>query len=415
MRAVVAEPQNSEQERHRSSGRPVRRDLQARLQSTFSAFSDISSQLTRSYLDLEKRVDELQKELLHADNALVQELYAKEALSERVQLIVNTMPVAVILLDGRGVIMQANTIAESLFDRSLPGERWITIIDECFAPNPTDGHEIVLKNGKLVSLATQSMRHEPGQIIVLNDQTETRRLQTKLNHHRKLSEMGKMTASLAHQIRTPLSTAILYADHLASESLTEERRLRYADKLKSRLLQLEQQVRDMLIFSKGGVVLDSVLPIFQLMSVFQARVDDYRQAGRANIDFVQDIPAGSVRCNPDLLTSVFSNLMDNAIEACEGVGGSVQIRVSVSSQKGGLVNFYIEDNGPGLPEEDAEQVTEPFFTTKSTGTGLGLAVVKAVIESHGGHFSICNGSAGGAKACMALPLIQDELLISKEA
>ena len=415
MRAVAAEPQSSEQERQQLSGRPIRRDLQARLQSTFSDFSDISSQLTRSYLDLEKRVDELQKELLHADNALVQELYAKEALSERVQLIVNTMPVAVILLDGRGVIMQANTIAESLFDRSLPGEFWITIINECFAPNPTDGHEIALKNGRLVSLATQSMTHEPGQIIVLNDQTETRRLQTKLNHHRKLSEMGKMTASLAHQIRTPLSTAILYADHLASESLTEERRLRYADKLKSRLLQLEQQVRDMLIISKGGVVLDSVLPIFQLMSVFQARVEDYRQAGRANIKFLHDIPAGAVRCNPDLLCSVFSNLIDNAIEACEGAASKTRIRVSTSLQQGGMVSIEIEDNGPGLQEEVSGQVTEPFFTTKSTGTGLGLAVVQAVIESHGGHFSICNSSAGGAKACMVLPLIQDELLVSKEA
>ena len=414
MRAVLAEPKSNEQ-RKPSSERPARRDLQSRLQSTFSAFSDISSQLTRSYLDLEKRVDELQKELVHADYALVQEHYAKEALSERVQLIVNTMPVAVILLDGRGVIMQANTIAEALFERSLPGERWITVINECFAPNPTDGHEIALKNGRLVSLATQSMTHEPGQIIVLNDQTETRRLQTKLNHHRKLSEMGKMTASLAHQIRTPLSTAILYADHLASETLTDERRLRYADKLKSRLLQLEQQVRDMLIFSKGGVVLESVLPIFQLVSVFQSRVEDYCQAGRAQIEFVQDIPSGSVRCNPDLLTSVFSNLIDNAIEACEGVGVRVKIRVNVSPQQGGLVNFMIEDNGPGVSEDIAGQVTEPFFTNKSTGTGLGLAVVKTVIESHGGYFSICNGTEGGAKACMSLPLIQDDLLLSKEA
>ncbi|NIQ08829.1 MAG: PAS domain-containing sensor histidine kinase, partial [Gammaproteobacteria bacterium] len=63
----------------------------------------------------------------------------------------------------------------------------------------------------------------------LNDLTETRRLQNKLNHHHKLSEMGRMTASLAHQIRTPLSTAILYADHLGSANLSEERRLRYAN------------------------------------------------------------------------------------------------------------------------------------------------------------------------------------------
>ncbi|NIQ08828.1 MAG: hypothetical protein GWO23_03755, partial [Gammaproteobacteria bacterium] len=111
MRAVVAERQDSDSKRGAGSNQSTRRDLQARLRTTFSAFSDISSQLTESYLDLEKRVDELQTELAQVDNALVEELYAKEALSERVKLIVNTMPVAVILLDGRGVIVQANSIA----------------------------------------------------------------------------------------------------------------------------------------------------------------------------------------------------------------------------------------------------------------------------------------------------------------
>ena len=407
MRAVVAERQSSDNELVQKAGQPTPRDLQARLQTTFSAFSNISSQLTESYLDLEKRVDELQQELVYADKALVQELSAKQVLSERVELIVNIMPIAVILLDGRGVIVQANSIAESLFARPLLGERWITIINECFAPNPTDGHEIALKNGKLVSLATQSMKHEPGQIIALNDQTETRSLQNKLNHHRKLSEMGRMTASLAHQIRTPLSTAILYADHLASENLTEDRRLRYADKLKSRLMQLEQQVRDMLIYSKGGVVLNAVLPVFQLVSVFQAQVEDYIRSGRASIAFDHDIPAGSVRCNPELLSSVFSNLIDNAIEACEGVGIKPMIQVSTTLGKGGLVAFLIADNGPGIPEHTISQVQEPFFTTKSTGTGLGLAVVKAVVESHGGQFAISSNSvSGGALASLALPQIQ---------
>ncbi|MBA53311.1 sensor histidine kinase [Ketobacter sp.] len=407
MRAVVAERQSSDNERMQTAGQPTPRDLQARLQTTFSAFSNISNQLTESYLDLEKRVDELQQELVYADKALTQELSAKQVLSERVELIVNIMPVAVILLDGRGVIVQANAIAESLFERPLLGERWITIINECFAPNPTDGHEIALKNGKLVSLATQSMKHEPGQIIALNDQTETRSLQNKLNHHRKLSEMGRMTASLAHQIRTPLSTAILYADHLASESLTEERRLRYADKLKSRLMQLEQQVRDMLIFSKGGVVLNAILPVFQLVSVFQAQVEDYVKSGRASVAFDDDIPAGSVRCNPELLSSVFSNLIDNAIEACEGEGIAPHIHVSTTESKGGLITFLISDNGPGIPEHAIHQIQEPFFTTKSTGTGLGLAVVKAVVESHGGQFSMSSNSiTGGALACLALPQIQ---------
>ncbi|MEE2731436.1 MAG: ATP-binding protein [Pseudomonadota bacterium] len=392
-----------------------RRDLQKRLQTAFSAFSTISSQLTHSYLELEQRVDELQSELAETDLARVREHTARAVLAEKLNAVINAMPIAVIILDGKGVVVNANVSAAGLFQDQITGARWIDIIQRHFSPRPADGHEVFLNNGKLVSIATQSLSGEPGQIIVLNDQTETRRLQDKLNHHRKLSEMGKMTASLAHQVRTPLSTAILYADHLASEHLPEDRRLRYAHKLKSRLLLLEQQVRDMLIFSKGGVVLNSVLPVFQLVSVFQAQVEEHCRSGRARVAFAEDIPAGSVRCNPELLTSVFSNLIDNAVEACEGQGIAPCIRVNVVAGKGGLVCFQISDNGPGIDASALDQVQEPFFTTKSTGTGLGLAVVKAVVESHGGQFSITNQASGGVIASLALPQIQGEPEHSEEA
>lgn len=391
-----------------------RKNLQARLQTAFSAFNDISSQLTQSYQELEDQIGELQLELARADHERLQEHSAREALAERLDVVLNAMPVAVILLDGRGVVAKANSIAETLLDHKLVGSPWIQVIDQCFSPEPADGHEVLLKNGKLVSLATQSLNSEPGQIIVFNDQTETRLLQNKLNHHRKLSEMGKMTASLAHQIRTPLSTAILYADHLASPDLSEDRRIRYASKLKNRLLQLEQQVRDMLIFSKGGVVLDAELPVFQLVSLFQAKADDYSQAKKARIEFSSELPAGSVRCNADLLISVFGNLLDNAVEACTQSGINPSLAVRYQIKAGSLIEIQIADNGPGVSEGSTQQLVEPFFTTKSTGTGLGLAVVKTVIEAHGGRFSISNSAAGGAIATIALPLKEQKQRHSAE-
>ncbi|MAR92438.1 MAG: PAS domain-containing sensor histidine kinase [Pseudomonadales bacterium] len=395
MRAVV-----TKQDRDHTQG-----DLQSRLQKTFAAFNSISSQLTRSYLELEQRVDDLQQELAVADSERMRELGEKEALAERVRLIVNTMPVAVILLDGRGTIVQANAIAEALFEQSLVGARWIQVIQECFAPSPADGHEIALRNGKLVSLATQSMTHEPGQIIVLNDQTQTRRLQQKLNHHRKLSEMGRMTASLAHQIRTPLSTAILYADHLCSDRLPTHQRQRFAEKLRGQLLQLDQQVRDMLIFSRGGVVLDSVLPVSRLVELLQSMLQDYTRRFSLVVEVVSDVEAGAVRCNQELLLSVFSNLVENAVQACQGAGMAPRLELHCQIIVGGLLQLKLVDNGPGLNPQQLQQVMEPFFTTKSTGTGLGLPVVKAVVESHGGQFTLNNGQRRGVEACIVLPLM----------
>lgn len=394
---------------------PSQGDLQTRLQDTYSAFHQVSAQLNRSYEELEQRVDDLQLELEQADQARERELNAREALAERLHQIVNTMPVAVVLLDGRGQIVQANQMAESLFGCTLVGELWLNIIRDCFSPDQTDGHEIPLRNGKLVSVATQSLNQGSGQIIVLNDHTETRRLQYKLNHHRKLSEMGKMTASLAHQIRTPLSTAMLYADHLESMDLTEDRRLRYAGKLKSRLRQLEQQVRDMLIFSKGGVALDARLSVLDLITRFHGQVEDVQQATGAWIDFAGRLPSGEVRCNLELLSSVFTNLLENAVEACRGAGITPLVRITTALTESGLLKFQISDNGPGLKKGVELRVTEPFFTTKSTGTGLGLAVVKAVVEEHGGEFYIVNGEQGGAVANLVLPLLPEREESAEEA
>ena len=384
---------------------PVKEEhLQAR--QAYSSINQISRQLNRSYHELESRIGELQTELAHTHQAREREHTAKEKLAERLDQILGVMPVAVITLDGRGRVSQANAIAESLLGEQLAGRSWLEIINQCFAPSPADGHEVLLRNGKLVSMATQSLNDEPGQVIVLTDQTETRRLQEKLNHHRKLSEMGQMTASLAHQIRTPLSSAILYADHLATPDLGEERRLRYATKIKSQLGQLEQQVRDMLIFSRGGIVLDRQVPANMFAARLQAQLEeicDHRQASCVvDIDNLQ----GTLYCNDDLLVSAFSNLAENAIQACRGARVQPVLQLMVKCSAQGLLELSLEDNGPGIPEGQEQKILEPFYTTKSTGTGLGLAVVNAIVDGHGGSFTIQNQNGAGACATITLPLQQ---------
>src|SRR5690606_36632810 len=141
-------------------------------------------------------------------------------------------------------------------------------------------------------------------------------LQEKRNHHRKLSEMGRMTASLAHQIRTPLSAATLYADHLASPELSEERRQKYAGKIKARLAQLDQQGRDMLIFSCCGVVLDKQVSARVCFAHLQQQLEETCTNPQANCTVEADIIGGLLRCNDKLLASAFGNVVENAIQAC---------------------------------------------------------------------------------------------------
>lgn len=360
----------------------------------------------RPYLELEHRIGQLTQELEHTDQQLARAATATQQLADRFNQVLNVMPVAVVLLDGRGVVAQANPMAEELLGMALNGMRWIAVIERCFSPTPTDGHEVVLRNGRLVSLATQSLNNEPGQIIVLTDLTETRRLQGNLNHHRKLSEMGKMTASLAHQIRTPLSSAILYAEHLTNPILPAEKKQKYAERIRNQLNQLDQQVRDMLIFSRGGVVLDRVLPAEALVQCLEQKLMDLCEQHQAHYELQFQPLQGLVRCNPDLFVSAFSNLVENAIQACRGAGVEPSLTLQVQSLGNSLLRISLRDNGPGIPAGLEQKILEPFFTTKATGTGLGLAVVKAIVESHGGRFVIANDDSAGARVDLTLPVQQ---------
>ncbi len=136
---------------------------------------------------------------------------------ERYQQVLEVMPVGVILLDPKGIVSETNNEALRLLGEPLEGERWVDIIQRCFNPQEDDGHEISLRSGRKVKLAISASA--AGQLIVITDMTETRQLQSRLSEMQRLSSLGKMVASLAHQVRTPLSSAMLYAANLSVPNL----------------------------------------------------------------------------------------------------------------------------------------------------------------------------------------------------
>nr|BFE90467.1 hypothetical protein GCM10020185_10030 [Pseudomonas brassicacearum subsp. brassicacearum] len=231
------------------------------LEQAFSLFNQMSSQLTDSYSLLEARVTELKGELAVVSAQRMQELAEKERLANRLQNLLDLLPGGVIVIDAHGRVREANPAACELLGLPLEGELWRHVIARCFAPREDDGHEVSLKDGRRLSISTRSLDAEPGQLVLLNDLTETRHLQDQLARHERLSSLGRMVASLAHQIRTPLSAALLYASHLTEQQLPMETQQRFAGRLKERLHELEHQVRDMLVFARGELPLtDRVTP-----------------------------------------------------------------------------------------------------------------------------------------------------------
>ena len=369
------------------------------LEQAFSLFNQMSAQLTDSYGHLEARVTELKGELAQAGVQRLQELAEKERLANRLQNLLDLLPGGVIVIDGMGVVREANPAAIDLLGQPLLGMLWRHVISRCFAPREDDGHEISLKDGRRLSISTRSLDAEPGQLVLLNDLTETRRLQEQLARHERLSSLGRMVASLAHQIRTPLSAAMIYASHLTEQELPVETPQRFAGRLKERLHELEHQVRDMLVFARGELPLTDRIAPGALFQALQNAAATHLQgvAVRWQCDSVD----GELLCNRDTLVGALLNLVENAVQAS---AGRTRLKVHVYS-RGNTLRLCISDNGSGMDQAALARIGEPFFTTKTTGTGLGLAVVTAVTRAHQGGVQYRSRVGRGTCAIVSLPLI----------
>src|SRR5471032_2757809 len=368
------------------------------LEQAFSQFNQMSSQLTDSYSLLEARVSELKGELAVVSAQRMQELAEKERLANRLQNLLDLLPGGVIVIDAQGMVREANPAACELLGLPLEGELWRHVIARCFAPREDDGHEISLKDGRRLSIATRSLDAEPGQLVLLNDLTETRHLQGQLARHERLSSLGRIVASLAHQIRTPLSAALIYASHLTEQQLPMETQQRFAGRLKERLHELEHQVRDMLVFARGELPLTDRVTPSALMQSLQAAAAMHIQD--VSVRWQCDSHLGELLCNRDTLVGALLNLIENATQAS---GPGARLKVHLYS-RGDTLRLSISDSGSGIDPVVLQRLGEPFFTTKTNGTGLGLTVVKAVARAHQGELQLHSRLGRGTCALITLPL-----------
>ncbi|AGH45780.1 sensor histidine kinase [Paraglaciecola psychrophila] len=337
----------------------------------------------------------------HVSNT--KELDALRLQANRLEHLLQVMPAGVVVIDGKGVVRQSNNLAKTLLGEPLEGQLWRTIIARSFKPQADDGHEVSLYDGRKVKLSITPLEKEPGQLIVLTDLTETRQLQQRIGHLQKLSSLGKMVASLAHQIRTPLSAAMLYAANLSNNTLNKTSREKFSSKLVSRLRDLESQVNDMLLFAKSGdQQVISEISLQSLMQEVQQGADAMLQSQQANLVLSLPEPDVIILGNKTALVGALQNLIHNALTVKPK---NALITVAASRQCGNpdWVDLSVTDNGPGIKNENLSRIFEPFYTTKSNGTGLGLAVVRSVAQSHQGKVQVTNLVEGGACFTLSLP------------
>lgn len=210
-----------------------------------------------------------------------------------------------------------------------------------------------------------------------------------LSGHRRLSTVGEMAATLAHQVRTPLTAALLYAGNARRNDLPPARRTAQLDKAIACMRDLERLIADMLQFARGARPAETRFTVGELL----AGVED---ALAPIVDREQrlDIEAPAATCviegNRETLAGALINLASNALQAA---GAGAHVRIGVETRPAAVL-IRVRDNGPGVPAALRERIFEPFFTSRADGTGLGLAVARSVARAHGGELLLEDARRG---------------------
>jgi two-component system sensor histidine kinase FlrB len=370
------------------------------LHEAFHAFSELSERLTQSYRQLEERVAVLTEELAAARGERLRQLAEKERLANRLQKLLEALPGAVVVLDGSDLIQDCNRVASELLGEPLLGQPWDEVVRRSVTTLSSDGYYAILRSGRQVGISIRALDSEPGRILLLKDDTENRRLQEMLHRHQRLSAMGEMTARLAHQIRTPLTSSMLYVSQLCKPQCSPADQARHAEKVLGGLRQLERMVNDMLVFARGGEFTPETVSIDDLLEALRQGLEPQVQQCSGRLTLINHCPDATVEGSRDMLLGALSNLLTNALQAG---GEEVSLTVAVEDAGEDAVAISVGDKGPGIAPDVQEKIFEPFFTTRSGGTGLGLAVVRAVVQGHRGDIRVQSARGRGATFTLILP------------
>lgn len=370
-----------------------------RLAEAFRIFSRASEELSGAYSELQGQMARLAGELEAANGALRQQYLEKAALTERLSTLLDALPAGVVVLDDAGSVVQINPAAEDFLGGAKTGDSWMSIYGESLIPGETPGEFVVRKRHLAVDVTP--LGASGGRIVLLHDITEAHLLKGEAERTQRLAAMGEMAAQLAHQLRTPLAAALLYAGNLENPELPAASRGAMAQKTVARLKHIERLIQDMLLFARGEALGQDRFAVAELLAELAQNFEPLlaRTGSRLAVsDGTGDVRLTGTRKS---LVSALTSLLENALQAVEGVSDA---RIELAARRvDGSVQISVRDNGAGMDKATAARLFQPFFTTRSDGTGLGLAIAHGVVRAHGGAIDVASSPGGGAEFTVTLP------------
>jgi PAS domain S-box-containing protein len=352
---------------------------------------------------------------------------------ERYRLLFDQAPDSIMLMDledpARPVIIDANQATATMHGMTRDEIIGMSIayLDSPHERKKVEGRARRIQAGEVVSFETEHLRKDGSRfpvevfahLVEINGkptiqaidrdiserrraEEEKRTLEAQLQQAQKMEAMGSMAAGLAHEIKNPLAGIQGTLELLRDEAEDEVKDL--YDQMLAELKRVNETIHSLLGFARPRkpkrVNVDMMTLLEDTVRLLRP---GFEQRG-ISVDVSVAPEVGTFRLDRDQIRQVLLNLVNNAADAIDR-NGHIDVRALGAPVEGGLV-ITVQDDGPGVAEENLDRVFEPFFTTRFSGTGLGLAMARSLVEQHGGRLEVSSQLGSGTTFSILLPDMQ---------
>jgi two-component system nitrogen regulation sensor histidine kinase GlnL len=374
--------------------------------------------MTESMQAVIQKLKEQEKELEALHRAERERAQQSERLSEAVT---RNMPAGLLLINSAGIITSSNPAAEvALGVKAVAYRRYNEVLG---ASSPlsqlvagclehgrtfrreeveymTPAHEL-RQLGVTISPILRGTDEVAGAICLLSDLTELAGLQKQIHMKENLAALGELSAGIAHEFKNALATISGYAQMIRSEVAPKTELREHSEKILDQTRALTHVVTEFLKFARPLELADERVALRPMIERVLAEVAE----AVPGVAITAEGDFGEVSGDDALLRQAILNLARNAAEAAaDRPDGRVVLRGEIEPAGGRSgQRISVADSGPGIPSDALSKIFVPFYTTKTNGTGLGLAVVQKIVVQHGGTIEVRNQPQGGAEFIVWLP------------
>ena len=322
---------------------------------------------------------------------------------------------AIAIVDGKGAVRRANrafAVLAGATVTSVSGRPWLNLLPAAWIdavgkalalPGAEEG-EVRIER-RVFSVRAHPVEAAAGtSVLVIDDVTETRRLQDQLVQSEKLSAIGQLIAGVAHELNNPLASVLGFADFLSESGQTPEGLLEPVHVIQHEAQRAAGIVKNLLTFARRQEQDRRRVDVVPILERTIQLLNNQFLGLKVEARLVAEPNLPQVEGSPNQLQQVFLNVINNAAQAIAGARKGSLVEVRARRWLDGVAIEVIDD-GPGIPAELHQRIFEPFYTTKpeGEGTGLGLSICQGIIKEHGGRIRLQSESGRGATFTIELP------------